>query len=207
MIKVIIDNQEIKTKEGEKILWVALDNGIYIPHLCALREKELPFAGCRLCFVETEIQGKKRLSTSCSEPAKDGMIILTNTEKINCLRRSAFELIMTDHYIDCKNCVKKKSCELIKIATYLKVKIKPQKLKSVLKEKPIDTSHPKIIYNPNKCIKCGKCVFVCDGILNFSGRGFETEITTFNKEPLALSGCVDCEKCIYTCPTGALSKK
>jgi formate dehydrogenase major subunit/NADH-quinone oxidoreductase subunit G len=53
-VSLTINGKEIRAIEGEKILWVALDNGIYIPNLCAIRERGEPFAACRLCFVELE---------------------------------------------------------------------------------------------------------------------------------------------------------
>ena len=53
-VSLSIDGEKIKAREGDKLLWAALDNGIYIPNLCALREASEPAASCRLCFVEIE---------------------------------------------------------------------------------------------------------------------------------------------------------
>ncbi|HIE16874.1 MAG TPA: 2Fe-2S iron-sulfur cluster binding domain-containing protein, partial [Dehalococcoidia bacterium] len=65
MVTIIIDGIEVKAKKGTNILWVALDNGLYIPNLCAVREMHPPFASCRLCFVE--IEGRSAPVTACTE--------------------------------------------------------------------------------------------------------------------------------------------
>ena len=208
MPSVLIDGKEIMANPNEKILWVALRSGIYIPHLCAIEEAELSFGGCRLCLVDIEVDGKREMVTSCSEPVKEGMKIYTNTEKINRMRQTAFELIMTDHYIDCGNCVKKKECELIKIASFLKMKLKPKKLRSLVRDLPVDDSHPLFAFYPNKCVKCGKCVWSCQKLgksfLTFAYRGFEMVISTFDGVPLSSAGCEVCVECIKICPTGSL---
>jgi formate dehydrogenase major subunit/NADH-quinone oxidoreductase subunit G len=133
MIKLTINNQEITAKPGEKILWVALDNGIYIPNLCAIREKETPNATCRLCFVEIELNNERRIVTACSEPVKEGMRVYTATEKVRRLQRTAFELLMSEHQIDCSNCWARKRCELLKIAAYLKLKINNKRFRKIEK--------------------------------------------------------------------------
>ncbi len=211
MPSVIIDGQEITMNLGEKILWAALGSGVYIPHLCAIKEADLPFGGCRLCFVEVEVDGKREMVASCSEPIKAGMKIYTDTEKITRLRKMAFELIMSDHPIDCKNCAKRKECELIKIASFLKMKLQPKRLRSIARDFPIDDSHPLFTYDPRKCVKCGKCVWMCHQLersfLDFENRGFEMIPATFDHIPLSSTGCDSCLECVRVCPTGALYLK
>ncbi len=211
MPSVIIDGQEITMNLGEKILWAALGSGVYIPHLCAIQEADLPFGGCRLCFVEVEVDGKREMVASCSEPIKAGMKIYTDTEKITRLRKMAFELIMSDHHIDCKNCAKRKECELIKIASFLKMKLQPKRLRSIARDFPIDDSHPLFTYDPRKCVKCGKCVWMCHQLersfLDFENRGFEMIPATFDHIPLSSTGCDSCLECVRVCPTGALYLK
>ncbi len=206
-----IDGQEIKAEPGEKILWAALRSGIDIPHLCAIQGVEPPFGGCRLCLVEVEVGGQREMVTACSEPVREQMKVYTHTEKVERMRRVAFELIMSDHHIDCKNCAKKNDCNLIKLASSLKVPLRPKSLRSLARDLPIDDSHPLFTYDPRKCVKCGKCVFTCQSLgksfLDFAHRGFEMMVTTFDHLPLASIVCEACLDCVKVCPTGALYMK
>ncbi len=73
----------------------------------------------------------------------------------------------------------------------------------------IDNSNPAILRDPNKCIRCGRCVRICleikgIGALGFVNRGFETTIEPTFGKPLAETGCDSCGKCAASCPTGAL---
>lgn len=209
MVKLTIDGIEIKAAEGEKILWAALDNGIYIPNLCALKEMDLPYGACRLCFVE--IEGKSSPVTACSQPVAEGMVVHTVTPQVERLRRTAFELLITHHPVDCKNCAKNRQCELQIIASRLKLKLKPEKLRPIPKSLPVDSSHPLFIYDANKCVLCGKCVWVCNergpGVFDFNFRGIDTRVSTFGDMPLADSACDSCMECVGVCPVGALFRK
>lgn len=210
-IKLIIDQKEVKAKRGEKILWTALDSGIYIPNLCAIREAGIPFSGCRLCLVEIELTNKRKIVASCSEPVRDGMVIYTDSERIKRLRKSAFELIMSDHLINCPECAGRKKCTLLKIAGALSVKIKPKRFRKLEKNLPIDTSFPNILFDPNKCVKCAKCIFVCekskDKILNFINKGIDIVVSTFDNIPLKNFNNQVLVECAKICPTGALVNK
>jgi len=117
-IKLTIDGQEIEAKKGERLLWVALDAGIFIPNLCAIREKDHPQTGCRLCFVE--IEGRDDLVAACAERVAEGMVVKTNTERVDRVRRTAFEILLSNHNIDCKNCVQNGNCALQETASKLK---------------------------------------------------------------------------------------
>ncbi len=211
MPSLSIDGKEIFAEEGDKILWTALKAGIYIPHLCAEAEAELPFGGCRLCFVEIELNGRSKMVTSCSEPVLDGMKVFTNTKKVIRIRKMAFNLIISDHHLNCKPCAKKKGCELIKIASKLKIPLKTTSMKSLARDLPVDDSHPLFTFDPRKCIKCGKCIFTCqrlgNSFLDFANRGFEMIVTSFDRMPLSSLGCDSCLKCVNVCPTGSLFLK
>jgi formate dehydrogenase major subunit/NADH-quinone oxidoreductase subunit G len=204
-ITLTIDNKEIQTRAGEKLLWVALENGIYIPHLCAMHERLTPFAACRLCFVKVE--GKPYPVTACTEPASDGMVVHTRGEQVDELVKVGFQLIMSNHKIDCKNCSANGSCELQKIAKERKIPLKSKKLPSLTRNLPVDDSKEGILYDPNKCVLCGRCVIACrnegEGILGLAHRGFERMLTTFNDAPLGETECTGCGSCVKVCPVGA----
>ena len=158
-VSLTIDGRKITACEGDNLLWAALDNGIYIPNLCALRDNSEPAAACRLCFVE--IEGKGQPITACTEEVREGMVVNTRGEKALRLARSAFELIMASHPVDCAHCAANGSCELQQIARHLNVKLKSKRFKKLVRELPIDYSNPIFIYDPNKCVLCGRCVAVC----------------------------------------------
>jgi formate dehydrogenase major subunit/NADH-quinone oxidoreductase subunit G len=210
MVTLTIDGKEVKARAGQKLLWAALENGIYIPNLCAIKEKPKPNASCRLCWVE--VAGKSKPVTACTEEVKDGMAVETRGEKAAGLARAGFELLMASHALDCAHCRANGRCELQKIAKALKCSLKPRRLRLLLKDLPIDDSNPLFTYDPNKCILCGRCVWECrkqraKAILGFAHRGFERRLTTFEDEAIGADRCLNCTACVEACPTGALALK
>lgn len=164
-------------------------------------------AACRLCFVEVE--GKDVPVTACTEPVAEGMVINTKGRKALRLAHTSFELLLASQPVDCANCPKNGSCELQKIAKYLGVKLKTKRFRKVLLDLPIDSSSPVFIYDPNKCVLCGRCVWVCQeklgiGAIGFAYRGFQRMVATFAHEPISESSCQGCGECVTICPTGAL---
>jgi len=209
-VSLTIDGKKITAPEGENLLWVALDNGIYIPNLCALRDKPEPAASCRLCFVEVE--GKEQPVTACTETVTEGMVVNTKGAKAIRLARTGFELLMASEPVDCACCPANRSCELQMIAHHLGVKLKSKRFRKLLRELPVDYSSPLFIYDPNKCVLCGRCVWVCRerlgiGALGFARRRFNRLVTTIGDAPIAESRCRDCGECVVACPTGALAFK
>jgi len=207
-VSITIDGKKIKAHEGDNLLWVALNNGIYIPNLCALRGKPEPAASCRLCFVE--IVGREQPVTACTETVTECMVVNTKGTKALRLVRTAFELLMASHPVDCANCLANRSCELQVIARHLGAKLKPKRFRQLLRELPIDYSNPYFIYDPNKCVLCGRCLWVCRehygvGVLGFAHRGFERVVTTLADKPIGEFKCQECDECIKVCPTGALA--
>ena len=208
-VTLFIDDVEVKAGQGDCLLWVALDNGFYIPNLCAIRQADLPLAGCRLCFVE--IEGRDGPVTACTTMVSDGMAVHLNTPRVSRLRNTAFELLLTHHKVDCSHCAKSGNCGLQDTASRLGLKLKSKRFRSIPREMPVDSSHPLFTYDPNKCVLCGKCVWVCNelgnGILNFAFRGMRTVVTTFADVPLAEAGCDSCLACVAICPVGSLVAK
>ncbi len=210
MVGLHINGKKVRTPDEEKLLWVALDNGIYIPNLCTIRNSSKPDSACRLCFVE--IDGKEKPVTACTEPVTDSMVVNTRGENALRLARSAFELIMASHPVDCGHCVSNGSCELQKIARYLGVSLNTKRFRKLTRQLPVDASHPLFNYDPNKCVLCGRCIEVCRkklgiGVLGFAHRGFKRVVTTFCGDPLGESRCQACSECVRVCPVGALTFK
>jgi len=209
-VSLIINGKEVKASKGEKVLWAALDNGIYIPNLCALRDALSPAASCRLCWVEVE--GKSQPVTACTQIVEPGMVVNTRGPRALRLARTALELLLASNEVDCAHCLASSSCELQKIAAHLGVKLKTKHFRKILRNLPLDSSSPVFVYDPNKCVLCGRCIWVCQqrlgiGVLGFAHRGFNRRVTTFGDEPIGSSGCEGCGDCVTICPTGALCFK
>jgi bidirectional [NiFe] hydrogenase diaphorase subunit len=208
-VEVIIDNRQVQAAPGEKILWAALAAGIEIPHLCAIKQAHPPLGTCRLCLVEVEGQG---IVASCVEPVKEGMVVHTDGEHVLALRRRAMELMLADHPMTCKQCVKKGQCAFLRLAVSMRVK-QPKLLRPFPREEvPVDASHPRIRFDPNQCIRCGRCVWKCrerggEVPFDFIRKGYAMRLTTFMGRPLAETSCTGCGACVEVCPVAALCLK
>jgi len=210
LVTLLIDGQMVKARAGDKVLWAALDNGIYIPNLCAIRERPEPDAGCRLCWVE--VMGQKEPLPACTIEVKDGMSVSTAGPKALTLARAGFGLLMASHALDCAKCHANGRCELQIIAKSLGVSLKPKELRKLVRGLPPDNRHPLFTIYPDKCVLCGRCVWECrkhgkDAILGYAFRGFDRVVTTFREEAGSYEKCRDCQRCIEVCPTGALVGK
>lgn len=207
MIHITVNDKELTVPKGAILLQACLDNDIYIPNLCFLKDRVPVAASCRLCFVE--IEGRSQPVTSCTVKVKPGMQVKTDTPAVRQLQKSGLKLLLSVHEIDCRHCPANKRCELQKIARFLKTGLNAKPLETVLKSVKVDTSHPFIDYYPNRCVLCGKCVAVCSqkngrNMLTFANRGFDTVISSYGVAAAKENACVDCMACVEICPVGAL---
>ncbi len=204
MIEFTINDKKIKAEKGSTILQAALKNGIYIPNLC-YDKRILVYGGCRVCIVE--IEGQRKLEASCATLAKDGMVVWSNTPKVEKVRGTVLELMLVHHPLDCPICDKAGECDLQNLVyEYGKTEVRFVRHR---KEAPSDIRGPLIELNANRCILCGKCVRICDehqgrGALGFIGRGFPTVVQPAFGEIL---DCDYCGQCVDICPVGALLSK
>jgi formate dehydrogenase alpha subunit len=210
VVGLTINGRKVAAKKGQTVLEAALDAGIYIPTLCYDPDLK-PYGGCRLCMVE--IEGMRGLVSSCTTPAADGMVVCTETERVNRSRRITMELIIANHHGDCLTCAKNQDCELLKIGRYLGMEQEHiDRLRKSTQVLPVDKSHPAFIRDPNKCILCAKCVRACQeiavvGAIDLAFRGYSAKVATFGDKPIAESICKSCGECLARCPTGALTAK
>ena len=206
-VKIIIDGKPFVADSNETILSVARKNGIEIPTLCFLKNINEP-ASCRICVVEVE--GARNLVTACSTKIKDGMVVKTNSPKVLLARKTALELLLSNHNKNCLNCNKNLKCSLQKLCE--QYGCNTEKYAGEITETKVDDSNYAIVRDMSKCILCGKCVAVCANIqgcsaINKINRGFETKIGTAFDKSLQESTCVGCGQCTLVCPTGALTLK
>ena len=229
---ITINGKKVPFKEGKTVLETALDAGIYVPSLCTHPELE-PFGACRLCIVK--IEGMRGFPTSCTTLAHDGMVIITEDDELQKMRRTVLELLLSEHpntciicedkkeceechfgptkagrVTGCTFCSKKEICEVREIADYLE--IKDLRLPFEYKNLPLERDDPFFDRDYNLCILCGRCVRVCHdirgrGTLAFTQRSHRTKVGTAFDKPHIDSECGFCGACIDVCPTGALSAR
>ncbi len=207
MVKLLVDTMEIEAEEGTSLLQACLDNDIYIPNLCFLEQMETPPAACRMCFVE--IDGGNGPVASCTVKVREGMVVKTDADAVRHLQRTAFQFLISVHDVDCGNCQANKKCELQRIAKFLKIGLKPGQLERHLKEKEPSEINPWLDYYPNRCVLCGKCIFVCkekhgQPLMTFAKRGFDTTISFYGEKDVSSLPCEKCGVCVDNCPVGAL---
>ena len=208
-VTLIIDGLEIVADKGMTVLEAALENGIYIPHLCYHPDLK-PVGVCRLCMVEIEGRG---LTISCQAPVEQGLVVRTESPDIDKVRRVSVELLIANNNVDCLSCAKNNQCELQRIAAYLGIEQeRVERLRRPTRALPIDTSNPFFDLDPNKCVLCGICVRTCEEIqgvsaIDFVFRGYNTTISTFGNKPIVESRCESCGECVVRCPVGALTPK
>ena len=210
MVNLLVDDKEIKAKEGTNLLKACLDNGIYIPNLCYMDDIKESVASCRMCFVEVE--GEKKPVPACTVKATGKMTVRTDTATVRRLQRSAFRLLLSTHHVDCRNCQANKKCGLQEIANFLKIGLKQKTFAQILKDKAMDKTHPSLIFFPNRCVLCGKCISVCQRqnqktMLTFAKRGFDTVVSFYGAGNLSAISCEGCRSCVEICPVGAIALK
>ena len=208
MVTISVDDRKIDAPQGQSLLSACLANGIYIPHLCWIKSMAAPPASCRLCFVAIENEDSPQLA--CKTAISPNLVVKTNTPEVRRLQKTAFELLMSCHEINCKPCPANKKCGLQDIARFLKIGLKPKHLHRRLKEPQIDRAHPCLDYYPNRCVLCGKCIHVCRShnrhtAITFARRGFDTVISFFGTTGPDAGACDGCRSCVAVCPVGALT--
>lgn len=207
MIELTINGIRYQIEEHSTILQACVKEGIEIPTLCHDERLEA-YGACRMCLVQVE--GWKKLVTSCTTRVQEGMVIYTKSPKVIKARREVIDLLLSNHPMECLTCDKSGNCKLQNYA--YEYGLVDGSYTGDKRNKKIDDSNPFYIYDPNKCILCGLCVRVCSELqctnaINFENRGFDTKVATPFNQGLDNSRCVSCGNCVSVCPVGALTPK
>lgn len=204
-ISLTINGHPVAGKTGETLLQVARHHGIAIPTLCNFSGLA-PVGACRVCLVE--VAGYPRPVPACATTAGEGMVVVTDSERITGARRMIVELLLAERNHTCPVCVMDGNCELQSLAKLLG--IDHVRYGFIAPQLPVDISRQRFGIDHNRCILCRRCVRVCDEIegahtWDVSGRGDGSRIISDLAGPWGDSRtCTGCGKCVQTCPTGAL---
>lgn len=206
MVNFTINGIAQKATPDTTILQAATKAGIPIPHLCYLKEIN-EIGACRVCVVEVE--GTNRLVPACNTRVTEGMSIHTNTPRVREARRVNLRLILSQHNVNCALCVRNGNCELQKLAHELNIHYQPYKVQP--DKTPVDLSVP-VVRESSKCIKCMRCVQVCDKIQGMNiwdvvGTGSRVNVGVRVGRTLKNTDCTFCGQCVTHCPTGALTAR
>ncbi len=201
-ITLTIDNHTLDVEPGLTLLQAAAQAGIDIPTICwhpATTSNGL----CRMCVVEVE--GMRLLQPGCIVKAAEGMRVQTRSERVIRARRTILEMLAAS--VDLSD-----APEIL--AMMDEYGASDQRFpKAERREIPLKDDNPMYIRDYAKCVLCWRCVQVCADdaqytyAINFSGRGYETQIGTFFDDPMPATTCVFCGQCVGVCPSGALKPK
>ncbi|MCE5219954.1 MAG: [FeFe] hydrogenase, group A [Clostridium sp.] len=209
MINITIDEKNININdENTTVLKAALDNGIDIPTLCYLNECG-NVGKCGVCAVE--IEGKNNIALACITKVEDGMVIRTDSEKVQERVKTRVAALLDKHEFKCGPCNRRENCEFLKLV--IKTKAKANKT-FVVEDKTeyINERSKSIIIDRSKCVLCGRCVAACKEktgteMIQIVGKGAERKVSSVDDKCFDDTNCLLCGQCIAACPVAALSEK
>jgi bidirectional [NiFe] hydrogenase diaphorase subunit len=177
-VNIVIDGKKVQIDKGNTLMQAAKKLGIHIPSLC-YHEKIKPHGACRLCIVEIERKGRSKIVASCAFPAEEGLIVHTESPKVEQIRKNLVELYMALFPFN-------------------------PEIKRLAKKYGLFSTRYKKEYN--YCILCGLCVRYCEEVkknnaVGFIGRGINKRVA-FIPESAYFKKCKDCMECMDICPTG-----
>lgn len=225
-VTLTVDGRSISVPEGTSIMRAAMEGGVEIPKLCATDMLD-SFGSCRVCLVE--IEGRGGTPASCTTPVGEGMVVKTQSERLDAIRRGVMELYVSDHPTGWNEKAGTGASEFDAVAKLVGLAENRYGVEGRNHVKPEngvapghgslavdyiarDESNPYFTYDPAQCIVCSRCVRACEEVqgtfaLTIEGRGFESRMVAGMHEDFIASECVSCGACVQACPTDALREK
>jgi NADH-quinone oxidoreductase subunit G len=203
-IRFEIDGKEVEAEEGTMLVDAAKRGDVEIPYFCYEPKLGQAVGACRMCLVE--IEGMPKLQTACSTPVKDGMVVITTSDRVKQAQNAIVEFLLVNHPLDCPVCDKGGECPLQDISFGWGAGrsrfIEPKRHF----KKPLELS-PLVAIDRERCILCYRCVRFSQEVaedhqLVFLDRADHTFVGTHHGRPYVapFSGNI-----IELCPVGALT--
>ena len=206
MVKLTVNGVALEVPENTTLLEAAKLAGTPVPSLCYWKGLN-EIGACRVCVVEVE--GIDKLVTACNNPVQEGMVVHTNSPRVRSARRTNLRLILSQHDCQCAFCVRSGNCELQKMAMEANLLYIPYPID--IRKSQWDRSAP-LIRQESKCIKCMRCIQVCDkiqslNIWDVAGTGSRVSVNVSHNRTIREADCAFCGQCVTHCPTAALRER
>ena len=205
-VTLTVDGKPVTVAAGSSVMLAAAAGRCPVPKLCATDTLEA-FGSCRVCLVE--IQGRKGYPAACTTLVEPGMVVTTQSARLQELRKGVLELYLSDFPAED---VPGGWSELHETLQQVGVTTHPYGRGEDHLSAPVDDSNPDFLFDPAKCIVCSRCVRACEDIqgtfaLTIQGRGFQSQVAASQGERFLDSECVSCGACVQACPTQSLVEK
>lgn len=208
MKNITINGNKILVDDNKNLMKIAKENGIDIPALCFLEDCS-NVGQCGVCLVEVE--GQEDLVKACCFIPEDGMVINTNTERVQEEVKSTVSSLLDKHEFKCGPCKRRENCEFLKLV--IKTKSRASKPFVVAdKSEYVDDRSKSIVLDRTKCVTCGRCVAACKTKTGTESIKFievdgQKIVGPENLKCFDDTNCLLCGQCVAACPVDALSEK
>ena len=208
MKNITINGNKVLVSNEDNLIKIAKENGIDIPSLCFLEDCG-SVGQCGVCLVE--IEGQDELEKACCLVPRDGMVINTNTERVQEAIKTRVSNLLDKHEFKCGPCKRRENCEFLKLV--IKTRAKAGRPFVVAdKSEYVDDRSKSIVIDRTKCVTCGRCVAACKTktgteSIKFIEVNGENIIGPDNLKCFDDTNCLLCGQCVAACPVDALSEK
>ena len=198
-----LDEKPVPFRGGQTIMEAALAAGVYIPHLCHHPDFP-PHGSCKLCTVD--IDGRR--GAACTNRAVAGTHVRSDTEELKADRRALVQMLFVEGNHTCPSCEKSGNCMLQAVAYH--VEMHDPHFPHFYPDREVDSSHPEVLLDRNRCILCALCVRAsrdADGknVFEIAGRGIQARLIANSATGrLADTDLSAADRAASICPTGAL---